>query len=176
MGRRGPAPLTREALRLRRSWRADQLRDQPEAPLGRPACPKWLDKDAKGAWRRLIPQLEQMRVLSAADRNAIARYCQLWARWKRAELFLQQYGDTYPLKDPNGNIRCFMPWPQVAIAGKLAVTLTRLEQEFGLTPSSRTRIMVNPKAARRFETPHEQAVREFFSARPTPVPPPKAAG
>lgn len=40
-------------------------------------------------------------------------------------------------------------WPQVAIANKLAQQLTRLEQEFGMTPSARSRIQVsNPEPAR----------------------------
>ncbi len=102
--------------------------------------PAWLDDDAKRAWRRLIPLLEQMNVLTRIDGNALARYCQLWSRWKRAELFIQKHGDTYPIKDEKGKIRCLQQFPQVAIANKLAQQLTRLEQEFGLTPSARSRI------------------------------------
>ncbi len=99
-----------------------------------------------------------MRVLARIDGNALARYCQLWARWKKAELFVQKHGDTYPLKDESGRIKCLMPFPQVAIAHKLAAQLTRLEQEFGMTPSARTRISVpvaprvrDPEKARFFE-------------------------
>ncbi len=49
----------------------------------------------------------------------------------------------YPLKDDNGKTKCFQEWPQAAIANELAIQLTRLEQEFGMTPSARTRIQVN---------------------------------
>ncbi len=49
----------------------------------------------------------------------------------------------YPLKDEAGQTKCFQQWPQVAIAHKLALQLTRLEQEFGMTPSARTRIPVS---------------------------------
>jgi len=35
-----------------------------------------------------------------------------------------------------------------AIANKLAIQLTRLEQEFGMTPSARTRIHVDAAARR----------------------------
>lgn len=112
----------------------------PASMNNRPNCPAWLDRDAKGVWRYTVPLLEGMGILTRADRNALARYCQAYARWKRAELFLQKNGDIYPLKDDNGRVRCFIAWPQVAIANKLGQTLTRLEQEFGLTPSARTRI------------------------------------
>jgi len=102
--------------------------------------------------------LEIMRVLSRIDRNALARYCQLWSRWKKAELFIQKHGDTYPLKDDQGKIKCLMPFPQVAIAHRLAVNLARLEQEFGMTPSARTRIHVEP-----IRIPSDPSKARFFA-------------
>ncbi len=48
----------------------------------------------------------------------------------------------YPLKDDAGQPKSFQPWPQVSIANKLAQQLTRLEQEFGMTPSTRSRLML----------------------------------
>jgi len=86
-----------------------------------------------------------MGVLTRIDGNALSRYCRLWARWRKAEAFIDQRGDMYPLKDESGKVRCFQQWPQVAIAGKLALQLTRLEQEFGMTPSARARIQPAPK-------------------------------
>jgi P27 family predicted phage terminase small subunit len=149
MGRRGPVPLTKQMLQLRGSWRADRNDSEPQARPGRPGCPKWLDVEAKRVWRRVVPELEFMGVLAKVDRQALARYCQLWSRWKRAEEFLQKYGDTYPLKDEKGTVRCFMPWPQIAIASKLAAALGRLEQELGLTPAARTRIRTDVSTLRR---------------------------
>ena len=52
----------------------------------------------------------------------------------------------YPLRSDDGKVKCFMQWPQVAIAHKLAQQLTRLEQEFGMTPSARTRVQVTTNA------------------------------
>ncbi len=89
-----------------------------------------------------MPQLTTMRVLSLLDANSLSRYCQLWSRWRKAEQFLQKFGTTYPLKDGSGAIKCFMPFPQVSEAQKLSLALTRLEQEFGMTPSARSRIQV----------------------------------
>lgn len=144
MGRRGPSPTPTNLLKLRGSPLATKRRDSSEPKPERtcPRCPNWLDAEAKAAWRQLVPQLDAMRVLTRIDGNALTRYCQLWARWKKAELFVQKHGDTYPLKDESGRIKCLMQFPQVAIANKLAAQLTRLEQEFGMTPSARTRIQV----------------------------------
>jgi P27 family predicted phage terminase small subunit len=144
MGRRGPPPTPTNLLKLRGSPLASKRRHatEPKPDPTRPRCPAWLDDEAKLAWRQLIPQLDAMRVLTRIDGNALTRYCQLWARWKKAELFMQKHGDTYPLKDESGRIKCLMQFPQVASANKLAAQLTRLEQEFGMTPSARTRISV----------------------------------
>jgi P27 family predicted phage terminase small subunit len=144
MGARGPTPTPSHLLKLRGGFRSDRHRDQLQPPEGRPTCPDWLDDEAKTAWKHLTPLLSAMGVLTRIDRNALARYCQLWARWKKAELFIQKHGDTYPIKDESGKIKCLQQFPQVAIAHKLAALLTRLEQEFGLTPSARSRITLPP--------------------------------
>ncbi len=83
-----------------------------------------------------------MDVLTRIDGNALARYCRLSTRWRKAEDFIAQHGEVYPLKDENGRVKCLQQFPQVASANKLAQQLTRLEQEFGMTPSARTRIQV----------------------------------
>ena len=127
-------------LKLRGTFRKDRSRHEPKPPPDAPECPDWLDEQAKSAWQQLLPQLQQMGVLSRIDANALARYCQFFARWKKAEQFLAKHGDVYPIKDEQGKVRCLQQVPQVAIAHKLGALLTRLEQEFGMTPSSRTRI------------------------------------
>lgn len=167
MGRRGPRPEILAIAELKGSPRAKRLRKaMPEPMPGVPACPRWLEPDAKKAFRWLVKQLDFMRVLNRSDTQAMVRYATLWARWKRAELHLQRYGDTYPLKDELGRVRCFMPWPQVAIASKLAHELTRLEQEFGLTPSSRTRI--EPLPQQRPATIHDALLKYFQREGPHP--------
>ena len=68
----------------------------------------------------------------------------------------------YPLKDDGGRVKCFAQWPQVAIAHcarKLAQQFTRLEQEFGMPPSTRTRIQVAGQPQERSD-----AKATFFSA------------
>jgi len=142
MGARGPRPTPTAILQARGSWRGELNKEEPVPLPGIPICPAWLNADAKQAWDVLIPQLTSMRILSLIDTNALARYCQLWSRWIKAEQFLQKYGDTYPLKGEDGTVKCIMPFPQVAIAQKLSLALTKLEQEFGMTPSARSRIQV----------------------------------
>lgn len=140
MGRRGPAPTPSPILKLRGTFRKDRNRSEPQPEQSAPPCPEYLEEPAKAVWNELLPQLQATGVLSRIDANALARYCTYFARWRKAEAFLAKNGDVYPLKDGNGKVKCLQPFPQVSIASKLGALLTRLEQEFGLTPSSRTRI------------------------------------
>ena len=143
MGQRGPAPKPTPILRMTNPRAARKReRTEPRPPPEPPECPGWIDDAAKAAWEELVPMLQEMKVLSRIDGRALSRYCQHWARWKRAEQFIQQYGSSYALKDERGQIKCFAQYPEVAIANKLAIQLTRLEAEFGMTPSARTRINV----------------------------------
>ena len=163
MGRRGPAPTPTPILQLRGSRRVTKRRSELEAkgPPGTPDCPDWLDADAKAKWFQLVPRLEQMGVLTLVDEGAVARYCHLWVRWRAAEDFIKKHGEMYPIKDDKGRTKCVQPWPQVATANKLAMQLTRLEQEFGLTPAARTRIHVPRPAA-----PLDSSKARFFKKLP----------
>lgn len=142
MGLRGPAPTPTAVLQARNSWRATANRREPVPELGIPECPAWLDPEAKQVWDQVVPRLEAMGVLSLIDGHALGRYCVLFARWIKAEQFIQRYGSSYPITDKHGRPKCFLPFPEVAIAAKLSQELGRLEAQFGLTPSSRSRITV----------------------------------
>ena len=144
MGRRGPAPTSTEILKLRGSPMVARERERSEVkpPSGKPRCPDHLDRKTKAAWKKLVPLLEAMGVLTRVDGNALARCCRLWSRRRKAEDFIDDHGDMYPLKDDAGQTACFQQWPQVAIAHKLALQLTRIEQEFGMTPSACARLHI----------------------------------
>lgn len=150
-----------EVLRRRGSWRAGVNKQEPKPERGAPRCPRWLDPEAKRLWRSIVPLLVQTGILTKVDGQALARYCQTWSRWRKAEQFIQQYGETYPMKDDAGRVKLFLPFPQVSIAGRLSQQLTRLEQELGLTPSARTRIRTEPV---RTGDPVRNELREKFFA------------
>ncbi len=173
MGLRGPRPKPTALIRQSScSFRGWINKGEPMPTPGRPACPKWLDPEAKKMWRKLLPHLELMRVLTVADGNALARYCETWARWKRLVLFNRQYGETYQIKRPDGNLACFLPFPQTVLLGRIGQELTRLEQEFGLTPSARSKITLSPIPVRMTPTrwQHNDMMRRLFEGG-GPAPP-----
>ena len=150
MGKRGPRPQPTQ-LRLVRGNPGKRAINklEPKPDGGIPTKPAWLvDPVAALKWDEMCRELDKVGVLTVIDGDALARYCDTWSWWKKTRDFLRENGDVYPLKDENGKAKCLMQFPQVAIAHKLAASLARLEQEFGLTPSSRSGITTNKAGAK----------------------------
>ena len=63
---------------------------EPKPNKKAPACPKWLEPEAKKEWRRLAKQMEAIGILTEVDMAAFAGYCQAYARWKEAEEVITQ--------------------------------------------------------------------------------------
>ena len=103
-----------------------------------PACPKWLEPEAKKEWRRLAKQMEAIGILTEVDMAAFAGYCQAYARWKEAEEFITQHGTI--VKTPSGY---WQQVPQVSIAQTYLKIMNKFAEQFGLTPSSRSRIIAS---------------------------------
>ena len=109
---------------------------EPKPVKKAPSWPKWLEPEAKKEWRRLSKQLEQLGVLTELDMASFAAYCQAYARYKEAEEFITQHGSI--VKTPSG----YWPQvPQVAQAQTYSKIMLRLAEQFGLTPSARSRII-----------------------------------
>lgn len=108
---------------------------EPKPEKKAPKCPVWLDKEAKKEWRRMSRQLEVIGVLTEVDMAAFAGYCQAYARWKEAEEFISKHGTI--VKTPSGY---WQQVPQVSIAQTYLKIMNKFCEEFGLTPSARSRI------------------------------------
>lgn len=80
--------------------------------------------------------LEQMGLLTEMDMAAFAGYCQAYARWKEAEEFITQHGAM--IRTPNGYLQQV---PQVSIAQTNLKIMLKFCEQFGLTPSARSRII-----------------------------------
>ncbi len=132
----GPAPKPAR-LRLlegnpgKRPLPKNEPRPRPVAP----SRPAWLLPEAKREWSRVAPELERLGLLTVVDRAALAGYCQAWAQAVQAEDVLRREGLTFTT--PNGYVQ---QRPEVAIAQKAWQAVKSFAAEFGLTPSSRTRL------------------------------------
>jgi P27 family predicted phage terminase small subunit len=113
--------------------------DEPDVRVAIPTCPRELSPTAKKEWRRIAPELARLGLLARIDRAALAMYCDHYGRWLEAIAALQRYGVV--IKSPSGFL---MQSPYVAIANKSGEQVRLLLSEFGMSPSSRTRVHAEP--------------------------------
>jgi P27 family predicted phage terminase small subunit len=132
---RKPKPTTLKILAGNPGHRPLNDRE-PATPQGMPDCPEFLDDEARAEWDRICRVLAQMGLLSTADRPALTAYCVTYSRWVEAERHVKQHGMI--VKSPNKGVP--MPNPFLWVATAAMAELRKWLIEFGLTPSSRSRI------------------------------------
>jgi len=113
--------------------------DEPHIDPNIPSPPEHLSRDALMEWGRIAPQLYQLGLLSDIYRAALAGYCQAYGRWARAERELNEL-DRLVDTTPNGMQQ---QHALVGIANKALDVMHKYMTEFGLTPSSISK--VSPK-------------------------------
>lgn len=139
MGRRGPKPQPTAQRRLRGNPGKRALNDREPTPeLAVPECPDWLNDDARAEWKRIVPELVTMNLLTRVDRAALACYCQAWATFKAAQREVDERGLTMTVGEQGFE----MQRPEVGIASKAMQQIKAFAAEFGFTPSARTSIKV----------------------------------
>jgi len=144
MGKRGPPP-TPTAIKLARGTARSRRTDEPQPPADKIVMPKHLGKVAQAKWAELLPLLEAVRVMTDADVEALARYCDTYEWWLATRAILKKDGCTYPILNDGGEVKYIAQRPEVSIAHKLATQLRQLEQDFGLNPSARSSLSVAPE-------------------------------
>ncbi len=141
----GPSPKPTTLLKLTGSWRAAaREKTEPKPAAIAPQCPDWLDAEGVRAWRQLTPILARMRVLTEADQFALAILCEAWSRYLKVTEHLRAHGDAYRSGLPQDDSRLWKRSPYSRLQTELAMTIRGMLQEFGLTPSSRGRIVTLP--------------------------------
>lgn len=115
---------------------------EPKPEPKAPDCPDFLSEDAKTEWARVAPILEGLGLLTRIDMAALAAYCESWAMYKKAIQFIHKHGEVYPIKDDKGQVKYLQQVPQVGIANKSLGNIKNFCTEFGMTPSSRSRMQV----------------------------------
>jgi len=139
MGTRGPAPLPTH-LKLVKGVRKDRINNKE--PKVKPVetkltPPTWLSTDAKKIWKRTVKQLEDMGILFEADLDLIAAYANAVDVYKQATMEINQHGILIEGRR-DGQVKN----PAVQIQKDAAEIIRKIGSEFGLSPSSRSRIKV----------------------------------
>lgn len=110
------------------------LNDREPKPANvAPEMPAGLDAFGRQCWRRNAPMLERLGVLTEADGDMLAVYCDAYSQWRRASAALRKIEPTDE------------EYRKVAVSVEKARDQMRfLASEFGLSPASRSRLKVTP--------------------------------
>jgi P27 family predicted phage terminase small subunit len=137
---RKPQPT---GLKILKGTRDDRVNhDEPAPPPGMPEPPDHLDKLGRQEWARICELLASMGIGSKADAPALMLYCTSYSKWLRARGDIAKHGLTVLSKH---GLRAN---PAVNIELTTARLMKDLLVEFGLTPSSRSRIKTTSEKPR----------------------------
>jgi len=111
---------------------------KPKSKKRKPAAPSFLNQAAKKEWKRIAGELHQLGLLTNLDLTALAGYCASYAIFVDASKNLEKHGML--VKAQSGFP---MQSPYLSIANKAMSEMRRWMAEFGMTPSSRSRVVVD---------------------------------
>lgn len=97
-----------------------------------PSCPTWMPVDGKRAWKRLVPILDDLGILSTLDEGVLAGFCASYARMVEAEREVTRDGVTI-----EGYRGSRVKHPALQIVRDSRSTLLSFARELGLTPKAR---------------------------------------
>ena len=116
---------------------------EPVPPDELPECPEHLQGEARAEWFRICAALKVMDLLTSADHALLEAYCVTYARWLQAEEMVKKFGLI--VKSPDKGFP--MTSPYLHVANSSLEQLRKLAVEFGLSPSSRSRIRIGDERA-----------------------------
>lgn len=137
MGKRGPAPKPTN-LRLLHGDRKDRINtDEPQPRDGVPQCPPECSDEVRAIWDYTVVELAAMRLATPADRDALVAYCEAVVTHRRASEVMAK--SSVLIRGLHGGL---VRNPAVQIQRDAAMVMRAFAQEFGLTPSARSQIVM----------------------------------
>jgi P27 family predicted phage terminase small subunit len=116
-------------------------KDEPPADNKRPKVPSHLSTIGKNCFNELCDAMEDMGILASYDRKMIELASDSYSEYREARKVVKEKGMSYSTTTQDGS-EMFRARPEVAIASDAFKRLRSIIPEFGLTPSSRSKIKV----------------------------------
>ena len=114
---------------------------EPEAPDGWPDEPTHLDEPTLDFWRETCYRLDELGILSHVYATAIECYAQTYTNYRKCQERVSQLGPVLLSKNSDGQAEVKRN-PYSVELHKYRDALLKYEAEFGLTPSSKSRLGV----------------------------------
>jgi P27 family predicted phage terminase small subunit len=142
----GRPPLPTATHEARGSYKVHPERRRPAEPKpgGRPTKPAHLTGIAGKEWKRITGFLEHMKVLSRVEAAALEQYCRAYQEWRECCQTIDKEGAVIVETRGTGNntYDVLKTHPIDKRKQYLSALILRYLTEFGLTPSSRSRVQV----------------------------------
>ena len=138
---RKPEPIALKVLNgIERKDRLNQNEPKPEAPSLE--YPDYLTDESKKIWNKYALSLKKLGIFKQTDEFAFVTLCQECGRW----IELQKIINTKTKKEEGYTTKNIAkgdkPIPEMAMARESLKQIRALMIEFGMTPSSRSKISV----------------------------------
>lgn len=162
MGKRGPQPQSAELKKLRGNPGKRAIKEVPTAPAGYPKCPADLVADVGKEWDRYGKVLSSLGILRETD---WPMYDALWRTWAKYKVLADRSAKLDELTDalePNDDAKLIAQILRLVskiepLELQYLGALVKLLDHFGMAPSSRGSISVEP--------PKEESEFEKFLAK-----------
>ena len=126
----GKKNLTKSEIQGRR--KAEEELTPAGKPLADVKPPKWLDRASKREWRRMVKLIGDLGIVTEADANTLAAYCDATVRYAEASKIVQEEGPV--VASDSGRP---MQNPAVLAAAKYWQIMNKASRALGLDPSAR---------------------------------------
>lgn len=119
------------------------------ATIEEPDCPAGMSAEAKAIWDEIVKELMQLRVLARVDKFQLEKYCNIVARARELQNFINKNGMTYETEGKHGMM--FRIRPEMAILQNAESQIKAFAAEWGMTAQSRVRIKADPRQPDMFD-------------------------
>lgn len=113
---------------------------EPKPVTGIPARPDYLNADGLAKWDEMVSLLSGLGILTTADGDALGTFCEAHQTYRSALADIHARGIV--IEGKSGPVKN----PSVQVSEKCREHMLRVLGEFGLTPSSRSRVKTNNPA------------------------------
>jgi len=142
----GRKPLPKSLKVLKGTFQKCREAKNVIEPMGKALDPEWIAKRAKHYCDYYRPMMEKLGILTDADQPAFGAFCDAIARLEAINKILDR--DGLILQGVTGPVK----HPGFAIAKECWLVIKNFSTEFGMTPSSRSRVSVpKPEPKNEFE-------------------------
>jgi P27 family predicted phage terminase small subunit len=107
-------------------------KNEVDPKLDLPKCPTWVCKEGKKEWKKMIPILHRLGLLTEIDTSAFQAYCHCYGKWVEGEKIIAAQG-SIGITDKGYQYQK----PQFGITQKYLKMMSHYLAKFGMSPADR---------------------------------------